>query len=271
MKVLWDIGGAIDAPSAHHVSIDDTTLQYDASDPYAGYILLPRDSTLTNIQHYIGSELVDPAALREAATVQVVDSADEDSLGDSFAGIWTRLLSMIGFTMAQPDSLRTAPPTTQVLDFSGGRAAATARWLAAYFGGSVVTESPEEAPQALPAGSPTPSLSPSPVQAQIVVQIGQDFAGAFDHEQRPAGSAPPADYNAPNPSPTLFPEGSPSPSPEVSPSLSPSPTPQPSASASASGSPHTEPSPSASPAPSGTPVATPSPRPSPSPPRPTPT
>src|SRR5206468_1992413 len=112
---------------------------------------------------------------------------------------------MLDFDMLAPGSGNAAPATTEVHDYSGGRATATARWLAAYFGGTVVTEPAGTGPAAGPATPPLgetaapPSPGASPGTADIVVVLGLDFSSGFDNEELPVTGPPPPPSPAASP------------------------------------------------------------------------
>ena len=221
IKVFGGIAGSISTPGTHHVSIDNSNWQYDTVDSYAGYILLPRDHTLNYLHHFIQSEMVDPNVLKEGAVVQFSSSPAEASNGAGFAGIWTGLMTMLDFKVAAPGSEKVAPTTTEIHDYSGGKASRTVHWLASYFNGVVISESPGTAPSATVDASPSPTTT-SP---QVVVVLGTDFARGYDAEERPIYSPPPYNYVPP---PTR-PRPTPSPTPAATPSLEPEPTPTPTA------------------------------------------
>jgi LCP family protein required for cell wall assembly len=162
LTVFSSIAGQVDSATTHHVSIDSTTLQYSITDPYAGYILLPRDRTGAYLRHFIQSELVDPAVLGENATIQFSSTPLQTSQGQPQAAIWSTLIGMLNFKTAPAATSSTAPPITEIHDYSGGTAAGTVAWLAGYFNGVVDKEAP------VPGGP------------QVVVALGSAFAASFD-------------------------------------------------------------------------------------------
>ena len=159
LRVFSSLANEVSSITTHHVSIDNTNWQYDTTTWAAGYILLLRDQTGAPLKHFIQAEMVDPAVTAEAATVQVVSGPSEYSYGQRAADVWTPLLGMLSFKAVAPGTTTTSPAVTQVHDYSGGTATLTAAWLAAYYGGVVVTETPV-------AGMP-----------QVVVDIGTTFRG----------------------------------------------------------------------------------------------
>ena len=247
LKVFGSVAGKVSSPNTHHVSIDNTTMQYDTLDSYAGYILLPRDHTMSYLHHYIQSEMVDPKVLGENATVQFSSSPPEASGSNSFGDIWTSLLGMLNFKVATPASTRKSPTITEIHDYSGGKASKTVRWLASYFGATVITETPgSSAPAPLVGASPSATAG----GPDVVVDLGTEFANGFDAEERPIYSPPPYNYvppapRRPSPSPSAVPSAAPTEEPQPSPSTHPIATP-----CFPPNSPHCKPTPAGGPTPS---------------------
>jgi LCP family protein required for cell wall assembly len=230
LKTFAGIANNIKSDSTHRVSVDNTTFQYDLVNGY-GYILLLRDHSGKTLQHFIANELPDPAVLREKANVQFSSSLNESSEGQNLAVIVSKLMGMIGFKESGPATVSSAPATTEIHDFSGGRDSKTVAWMQHYFGGTVIKESPHAS------GPP-----------DVVVVLGRDFANAFtaeetpvytpqlytppSNERPPAASERPAASSAPTAEPTPTPSRQPLPSPSspcppVVCRPSPSPTPHP--------------------------------------------
>jgi LCP family protein required for cell wall assembly len=228
MKTFGGIANKISSTATHHVSIDNTNWQYDTSSYDGQYILLPRDHTSTYLHNFMGAEMVDPKVLAEKANIQFASTPGQASQGDSMAGIWAALLHMLNFHTLVPATGTSAPATTEIHDYSGGKDARTVAWLQQYFNGTVVTETgPKLAPVA--GESPAPGVAASPdASPDIVVVIGKDFAAGFDAPAQPT-YRPPANYiPAPvKPKPVSPPAQSPTGVPEASPSSKPKPSPIP--------------------------------------------
>ncbi len=119
------------------------------------------DPSFAMIHRYIAAVLVDPAVLAEKAAVQFANGAN------NFPGLESRVTSMFdptGLQLADPIPHR-AVAQTVVLDYSNGQFPQTAKWLATFFGASVVPATP---------------TSPAPASGQqtygLVVVLGHDFA-----------------------------------------------------------------------------------------------
>ena len=119
------------------------------------------DPSFAMIHRYIAAVLVDPAVLAEKAAVQFANGAN------NFPGLESRVTSMFdptGLQLADPIAHR-AVAQTVVLDYSNGQFPQTAKWLATFFGASVVPATP---------------TSPAPASGQqtygLVVVLGHDFA-----------------------------------------------------------------------------------------------
>jgi LCP family protein required for cell wall assembly len=221
IKTFGAIANKINSDATHHVSIDDSAWQYSTSSSDGQYILLPRDHTLANLQHFIDQEMVDPKVLAEKANVQFSSTRGQASQGESMAGIWAGLLRELNFQTLAPATGSTAPAITEIHDYSGGKAAKTVAWLRQYFNGVVITET---GPPPAPVAGETPSPGASPIPAgspDVVVVIGKDFAAAYDSEQFPTYTPPP-NYVPVTRSPSPVAPPSPTPTREPSPSPSPS-------------------------------------------------
>jgi len=123
--------------------------------------LCPDDPTFTMIHRYIASILIDPAILAEKAPVQIANGAN------NYYGLENRVTTMFdptGLQLADPVVHRPVAQTV-ILDYSNGQFPLTAKWLAAFFGGTVVAATP---------------TSPAPASGQqtygLVVVLGHDFA-----------------------------------------------------------------------------------------------
>jgi hypothetical protein len=251
LKTFAGIANNIKSDSTHRVSVDNSTFQYDIVNGY-GYILLLRDHTGRTLQHFIANELPDPAVVREKANAQFSSSFNESSEGQNLAGIMSKLMGMIGFREDNPGTVASAPQTTEIHDYSGGRAARTVAWMQQYFGGTVIKEAPRR-PASPAATSPSPGATPIAVgPPDVVVVLGHDFANAFTAEETPAYTpqlyTPPSNERPPAPSERPAPTPSTA-EPVPSPSTPPIPTPHPTCVVLCrpSPSPHNSPAPSPSP------------------------
>ncbi|MHB8510507.1 MAG: hypothetical protein ACYDGR_18010, partial [Candidatus Dormibacteria bacterium] len=226
LKTFAGVANKINTSGAHHVSIDNTNFQIDSYSDEGAYILLPRDHTLGTLRHFIANELPAPDVLKENVTVQFSSSLSQASEGYSLAGIEGGLFRMLSFNTVAPNAVAKAPATTEVHDYSGGRGARTAAFMAKYFNGTVVTETPRTTVS--PGASPSVDPGGSPAAAgpgDIVVVLGDDFATEFNNSAAVIRSAPtyvPAPvYHHPSPSSSER-LASPSPEPSTQPSTAPS-------------------------------------------------
>jgi LCP family protein required for cell wall assembly len=235
IKVFGSVVNKINSTATHRVSIDATNWQYETTGYDGAYLLMPRDGTMTSLQKYIQAEMVDPAVLAENARVQFSSTYAQGSGGDNLAATFSSSMGMLNFNVAAPATGQVTPASTVVHDYSGGRAAKTAAWMAQYYGGTVATEDPTTAP-------PAPDASPSPgapaVKADLLVTLGRDvstqfvasgqggstyYSGAASNGNRAYGTPTHAPRTAsPSPQPTQAP--SPQPTAAASPSPLPSPT-----------------------------------------------
>jgi LCP family protein required for cell wall assembly len=126
--------------------------------------LCPLDQTYTMIHRYLKSVLVDPNVLAERAPVQIVNGSNNFT---DLSGRVTNMLDPTGLQLADP--VAHAPVAkTVILDYSGGQFSLTAKWLATYFGATVVQAT---------------ATRPAPARGQqsygIVVVLGHDYASHF--------------------------------------------------------------------------------------------
>jgi len=119
------------------------------------------DPSFGMIHRYIASLLIDPAVLGEKAPVQIANGSS------NYPGLDSRVTTMLdptGLQLADPVG-HGAIPQTEILDYSNGQFPQTAKWLATFFGGTVVAATP---------------ANPAPARGQqtygLVVVIGHDFA-----------------------------------------------------------------------------------------------
>ncbi|MBJ7609797.1 MAG: LCP family protein [Candidatus Dormibacteraeota bacterium] len=173
LEALYGLFKDVDTKSIRHISFDDTNLLYECNYPQecdASYIYA-HDRTYGQAAHYLQNIFVDPAAVSEHAKVIVEDGSGR-GLGASDR--WSSLLSSISLNSSDGGPVHRRP-ATQIIDESGGKDAATAAWLAKFFGVTVTTPPP---PSAVPVGAPTPSAARSG-SGGVVVILGQDEENAF--------------------------------------------------------------------------------------------
>src|SRR6202521_1301946 len=131
--------------------------------PYVSQ-LCADDPSFNMIHKYLASVLIDPKTLGEKAPVQIVNGAN------NFPGLDSRVTTMLdptGLQLADPVAHH-ASAQTLILDYSGGKFPLTAKWLQAYFGGTIVAATPS---------NPAPSAGQQTYG--LVVVVGHDFALRF--------------------------------------------------------------------------------------------
>jgi len=130
------------------IAIDETNLLRQGPRQQVEWIVLPKDKTFDALRLYLGHLLPGRGILAEKATVQVLNGTDRYPIQlTTAAESWTDLLAATGFKMAPPaDAAHQRFVACEIHDYSGGRAARTAQWLAEFFHGSVVSEAAEEPP-----------------------------------------------------------------------------------------------------------------------------
>jgi LCP family protein required for cell wall assembly len=126
--------------------------------------LCPDDPSYAMIHRYLNYLFIDPVVLAEKAPIQFANGSN------SFAGLDGRITTMFdptGLQLADPVAHRPSSKTI-ILDYSGGQFPMTAKWLATFFGGTVVPATP---------------TNPAPARGQqtygLVVVLGHDFALRF--------------------------------------------------------------------------------------------
>jgi LCP family protein required for cell wall assembly len=126
--------------------------------------LCPLDQSYNMIHQYLRSLFIDSSVLGEKAPIQFVNGSN------NFYGLDSRITTMFdptGLSLADP--VGHAPVSkTVVLDYSGGQFPLTAKWLAHYFGDTIVAAT---------------KTSPAPARGQqtygLVVVLGHDYAARF--------------------------------------------------------------------------------------------
>ena len=131
--------------------------------PYVSQ-LCALDPSYTMIHRYLKSVLIAPNVLGEKAPIQIANGSN------NFTGLDGRVTGMLdptGLLLGYP--VAHAPSSkTLILDYSGGQFPLTAKWLAKFFGATVV---------------PATSTRPAPARGQqtygLVVVLGHDYALHF--------------------------------------------------------------------------------------------
>jgi LCP family protein required for cell wall assembly len=160
MQQLADLAGRIKDQDIRRVAIDTSNLLRSGTSSSGQYILQPLDPTYGALHQYLAMALPDRSTLAKQVPFQVQDGSRRYWLPYGMgtpAGIMTSLLQAQGWEASVGPATTQRVTQTQILDGSGGRAAATVAWLQDYFGG-VVT------PVAAPTGGPT-----------VTVVLGSDF------------------------------------------------------------------------------------------------
>jgi LCP family protein required for cell wall assembly len=126
--------------------------------------LCPLDPSYTMIRRYISNLFIAPAALAEKAPIQFANGSN------NFSDLASRVTGMLDPTgLMLTDPIPHSPSSkTVILDYSGGQFPLTAKWLASYFGATIVQATPTK---------------PAPARYQqtfgLVVVLGHDFAAHF--------------------------------------------------------------------------------------------
>src|ERR1700674_3203041 len=131
--------------------------------PYVSQ-LCALDPSFTMIHRFLKSVLIAPNVLGEKAPIQIANGSN------NFTGLDGRVTGMLdptGLLLGYP--VAHAPSSkTLILDYSGGQFPLTAKWLAKFFGATVV---------------PATSTRPAPARGQqtycLVVVLGHDYALHF--------------------------------------------------------------------------------------------
>jgi LCP family protein required for cell wall assembly len=161
MQQLASLAGKIKDPYIRRVAIDTSNLLRSGFNSGGQYVLQPLDPSYESLHRYLAAALPDPSALAAQLPIQVQDGSRRYWLPYGIgtpASIMASLLQSAGWnaTVGPPPAQKITQ--TQILDGSGGKAAATVSWLQDYFGGVVTTV-------------------PAPTgEASVTVVLGSDFA-----------------------------------------------------------------------------------------------
>jgi LCP family protein required for cell wall assembly len=177
LEAIYSLLKGVDTKSVLHVSFDDTNFLYECGYPRncgASYIYA-HDRSYTQVTHYMQNVFVAPAALAQHAPVTIEDASGR-GLGAS--GRWAQLFKYLAINTTDGGPVA-RQAVTQVIDESGGKDAATASWLATYFG-VTVTVPPSPPLAATVAGVPTATATPAAAAGGgVVVILGQGEETAF--------------------------------------------------------------------------------------------
>ncbi len=110
--------------------------------------------------------------LAQHAQVTIEDASGR---GLSASGRWAQLFKYISLSASDGGVVRRSA-TTKVIDTSGGKDAATAAWLAKFFGVTVTTPSPAPSSSAQSSAATIPANTTTP---GVIVILGQDEENAF--------------------------------------------------------------------------------------------
>ena len=177
LEALYSLLKDVDTKSILHVSFDDTNFLYECGYPTncgAAYIYA-HDRTYGEITHFLQNIFVDPAVLGQHTRITIEDASGR---GLNASGRWNQLFKYLTLSTTDGGVVRRSA-TTQVIDESGGKDAATAAWFAHFFGVSV-TKPPTPAATTGRASlsSPTPAAAGGG-GGGVVVILGQDEESAF--------------------------------------------------------------------------------------------
>jgi hypothetical protein len=167
LTAIYAFGSRLPESSIGHFGITEADLvdrfyeRRGSCGEFYADVLCPLDPTFKTIRAFFAGLFVDAVTLGEKAPVEVVNaSATLEDMGQRVGNV----LRPLGFQVADPLRHRTLESST-VYDFSGGRYPLTARWMARYFGATLVP---------VTQGSPPPAgITPT---NGVVVVLGRDYA-----------------------------------------------------------------------------------------------
>ncbi|MHB8618075.1 MAG: LCP family protein, partial [Chloroflexota bacterium] len=185
MKMLADAARGINTATIQRVSIDDTNFLYDGVTPNGQDVLVPRGGSWTRLRSFIATLLMNPAIKAEDARVQFWN-------GSGVPGAAAEATSTVAGLGIKTLPAQNAPfsnlKRTEIQDLSQGRDPATVKYLANFFGATVVTQ---------------PQVTSAPSQADVRVILGRSYQSAslvvdsMDPTVRLAGVAPRVQSRAP--------------------------------------------------------------------------
>ena len=160
MQQLASLAGRIRDQDIRRVAIDTSNLLRSGFNSSGQYVLQPLDLTFGALHRYVAMALPDRSAVALQIPIQVQDGSRRYWLPYGIgtpASIMTSLLQAEGWGATLGPAPAQKVAQTQILDASGGKAAATVSWLQDYFGGVVTI-------------MPAPSSG-----ASVTVVLGSDF------------------------------------------------------------------------------------------------
>ena len=166
-EAIYNLVSGVDSSSILHVSLDDTNFLYECGYPTncgADY-LFAHDSSYATVAHFIQNVFASPDALAEDPSVGIEDGS---GTGDGASSRWAAIFGQLGWTTHDLGRVPVTP-VTEVIDQSGGKKSAAAKWFASYFGVAVTT-------------APPPSPGVGSGAAGVLVILGQDEESAFNHD-----------------------------------------------------------------------------------------
>jgi LCP family protein required for cell wall assembly len=170
IEALYSLVQNVNPATAEHVSIDDTNFLYDCGYPYncGSYYLYAHDNTYQTLHTFVSKFFIPPSIT--AAHVPVTFK-DASGLGKDAGLRWKNVMNELGLTSSDGG---TAPRVlqTQVINTGGQADAATAQWLADYFGVSVTSSPGVSAPVA---GAATPAASATGVTVILGIAEESNF------------------------------------------------------------------------------------------------
>jgi LCP family protein required for cell wall assembly len=165
-EAIYDLVSGVPSTSILHVSLDDTNYLYECNVPVCSADdLYAYNSNYAPIAQYIRDVFAPPAALAEDPSVGFEDGS---GTGDGASSRWAGIFAHLGWTTQDLGQVSTTFGT-EVIDESGGKDTAAARWFAAYFGVSVTTVPP-----------PIPGATGS--ADGVLVVLGQNEESNFNHD-----------------------------------------------------------------------------------------
>jgi LCP family protein required for cell wall assembly len=167
VEAIYSLVAGVNSAAILHVGLDDTNFLYECGYPAncgADY-LFAHDSSYATIAHFVQNVFAPPSSLGEDPSVGIEDGS---GTGDGASARWASILGELGWTT---QDLGRVPATavTEVIDQSGGRETAAAKWFAAYFGVPVTT-------------APPPSPGATGSADGVIVVLGADEESAFNHD-----------------------------------------------------------------------------------------
>ncbi|MGA7988668.1 MAG: LCP family protein [Candidatus Dormiibacterota bacterium] len=175
-EALYGEVQGVNPASIEHISIDNTNFLYNCQYPAkcGGYYLFAHDSSFRSLSHFVQHIFPSAAALADNAQIRFIDASGG---GNNASGRWGSIMNMLGFATVDGGKGKTQG-VTSVIDQSGGKDAAAAAWLAAYFGVSVTVQPPPTPPPAA-TGTASPASTPAAAAGSVIVVLGANEEQSF--------------------------------------------------------------------------------------------